>query len=154
MCVPSASFGGFARTAVILARSVVSGSATVGFALKKTTDSGCPGFRAANARAACMAASIEPFMLFEESIRSTVPMPSADAAESTLRFSTGLPSSVTVTSSVVSAESRGSVSVRTYARSGKSAVPASTTSTPPASSAASAGSAAIADERGDERERE
>ena len=88
-----------------------------------------------------MAESIDPFMLLEESIRSTVPMPSADAAERTLVFWTGLPSSVTVTSSVVSAESRGSASVRTYARSGKSAVPASTTWTPP-SSAASAGSAA------------
>ena len=40
MCVPSASFGGFASTALIFARSVVSGSATVGFALKKTTDNG------------------------------------------------------------------------------------------------------------------
>ena len=41
MCVPSASFGGFARTALaIWSRSVVSGTATVGFALKNTTDSG------------------------------------------------------------------------------------------------------------------
>ncbi len=93
--------------------SVVSGRATVGFELKNTTESGWPGFRAANARAACIAALIDPFMLLEASIRSTVPMPSPDAEESTERFSTGLPFSVTVTLSVVSAGFRGSGSVRT-----------------------------------------
>ena len=111
--MPSASFGGFASTALICFRSVVSGSATVGFTLKNTTESGWPGFRAANARAASIAELIDPFMLFEASIRSTVPMPSAEAADSTLRFLTGLPSSVTLTSSAVSAESRFSASVRT-----------------------------------------
>ena len=120
---------------------VVSGRATVGFELKNTTESGWPGLRAAKARAACMADLIDPFMLFDASISRTVPMPSAEADERTLRFFTGLPSSVTFTSSVVSAELRGSVSVRTYARSGKRAVPASTTCTP-LWSAADAGIAA------------
>ncbi len=111
--VPSASFGGFASTASICLRFVVSGRATVGFVLKKTTESGWPGLRAANARAACIADLIDPFMLFDASIRRTVPIPSAEADERTLRFFTGLPSSVTFTSSVVSAEPRGWVSVRT-----------------------------------------
>ena len=75
MRVPSASFGDFASTAWTALRSVVSGRATVGFALKNTTESGWPGFRAANARAACIADLIDPFMLFDASIRSTVPMP-------------------------------------------------------------------------------
>jgi hypothetical protein len=102
-----------ASTALICFWSVVSGNATVGFTLKKTTDRGCPGFRAANARAASMAELIEPFMLFDASISSTVPMPSAEAAERTLRFLTGLPSSLTVTSSVVRTEPLASGSVRT-----------------------------------------
>jgi hypothetical protein len=144
MCVPSPSFGALASTACTFLRSVVSGSATVGLALKNTTDRGCPGFRAAKARAAAIAESIDPFMLFDESIRSTVPMPSADAEESTLRSCTGLPFSVTLTSSAVSAEAGLLDSVRMYARSGKSAVPASTTCGPLASSAAAAGYAPIA----------
>ena len=144
MCVPSASFGAFARTAATFLRSVVSGSATVGRALKKTTERGWPGFRAANARAAAIASSIEPFMLFEESIRSTVPMPSAEADESTLRFLTGFPFSVTLTVSVVSGAAGFWGSVMMYARSGNSALPASTTWTPFESSAAAAGYAAIA----------
>jgi hypothetical protein len=100
-------------TAVTALRSVVIWRATVGFLLKKTTESGCPGLRAANARAAFIAESIDPFMLFDESIRRTVPIPSAEADERTLRFFTGLPPSVTFTSPVVSAEPRGWVSVRT-----------------------------------------
>ena len=40
-------------------------------------------------------------MLFDESIRRTVPIPDAEAEERTLRFLTGFPSSVTSTSSVV-----------------------------------------------------
>ena len=141
--VPSARGGALASAACTCFGSVVSGRATFGVALKNTTDSGWPGLRAANARAACMAAWIEPFMLLEASIRSTVPRPFAEADESTARFSTGVPSSVTVTSSVVRAGLRGSGSVRTYARSGKSAFPASTTWTP-LSSAAAAGKAPIA----------
>ena len=54
------------------ARSVVSGSATVGFAVEEDDRERLARVAAANARAACIAASIEPFMLFEESIRSTV----------------------------------------------------------------------------------
>ncbi len=38
--VPSASFGGLASTASTALRSVVSGRATVGLTLKKTTESG------------------------------------------------------------------------------------------------------------------
>ena len=82
---------------------VVSGRATVGLRLKKTIESGWPGFRAANVRAAAIADLIEVRMLFDASMSSTVPMPSADAADSTLRFLTGCPPSVTVTSSVVRA---------------------------------------------------
>ena len=140
--VPSASFGGLASTASTALRSVVSGSATVGLTLKKTTESGCPGFCAANARAACIAPSIEFFMLFEASIRSTVPIPCEDADVSTARFFTGLPFSVTFTSSVESGGLRGAGSVRMYERSGNSAVPASTTWMP--SSAAAAGNATSA----------
>ena len=106
MCVPSASFGGFASAAWTFFRSVVSGRATVGRELKNTTESGWPGLRAANARAAAIADPIEPFMLFEASISRTVPMPSAEADDSTLRFLTGLPFSRTLTSCVVSAEVR------------------------------------------------
>ena len=128
MCVPSASFGGFASTLATWSGSVVSGSATVGFALKNTTDSGCPGLRAVNARAAAIAESIEFLMLFDVSISRTVPIPFAAAADWTATPSTGLRSSVTVTSLFFSTP-RGSANVRTYARSGKSAEPASTTST-------------------------
>ena len=82
-------------------------------------------------------------MLFEASIRSTVPIPSADAAVRTARFFTGLPFSVTVTSSVDSGGFFAVGVVRTSARSGNSAVPASTTWMPP-SSAAAAGNATSA----------
>ena len=88
-----------------------------------------PGSGAANALAACIADWIDPFMLLDESIRRTVPIPDAEAEERTLRFLTGLPSSVTFTSSVVSTTFWLDGSVRTYARSGKSALPASTTCT-------------------------
>ena len=40
MRVPSPSFGAFASTALICFLSVVSGRATVGLLLKKTTESG------------------------------------------------------------------------------------------------------------------
>ena len=40
MCVPSASGGAFASAAFTFAGSVVSGRATVGFALKKTIEMG------------------------------------------------------------------------------------------------------------------
>ena len=140
--VPSASFGGFASIAWTALGLVVKGSATVGFELKNTIESGWPGFREAKVCAARIAELIDPFMLFDESIRSTVPIPSAEAEERTLTLSTGLLSSVTFTSSVVSAELRGFGSVRTYARSGNRAVPASTTCKPPWS-AADAGIAAM-----------
>ena len=140
--VPSASGGDFASTASRALRLVVIGRATVGFELKNTIESGWPGLRAANARAAFMAELIDPFMLFDASIRRTVPIPSAEADERTLRLFTGLPSSVTFTSSLVSTEPRGSVNVKTYARSGNRAVPASTTCKPPWS-AADAGIAAM-----------
>ncbi len=143
MRVPSASFGAFASAAWTAFRSVVNGRATVGLELKNTTEIGWPGFRAAKARAACIAAWIDPFMLLEASISSTVPMPSAEAEDSTARFFTGWPFSVTVTSSVVSAGLCGLGSVRTYARSGNRGLPASTTWMP-LSSAAPAGSAPIA----------
>ena len=143
MCVPSASFGGFASTLATWSGSVVSGSATVGFALKNTTDSGCPGLRAVNARAAAIAEAIEFLMLFDVSISRTVPIPFAAAADWTATPSIGLPSSVTVTSLFVSTP-RGSANVRTYARSGKSAEPASTTSTPAASSPSSAARTGVA----------
>jgi hypothetical protein len=127
MAVPSPSFGDVASAAFTAAWSVVNRWATEGFELKNTTDRGCPGFRAANTRAAAIAEEIFDFMLFDESISSTVPIPFADAEENTLTFCTGLPFSVTFTSADVSGCLRGASSVSTYARSGNSVVPASTT---------------------------
>ena len=71
-------------------------------------------------------------------------MPSAEADESTLRFWTGLPFSVTLTLSVVSGADGFWGRVMMYARSGNNALPASTTWTPLESSAATAGKAPIA----------
>ena len=52
-------------------------------------------------------------MLFDESISRTVPMPCAEADDRTLRFFTGFPFSVTLTSWVVRADVWSPGSVRT-----------------------------------------